>query len=412
MEYNLKNKILSGFATLFIFLFGIYYLPLEKGGFSIFKLTLMIIAVIVLLTWSFKVSKAMVCGVAYLLCQFLSACFHPESWRWSTLLFSVGFVLTYICFYNLIYIERVLTIERFIKIIKWYILTYFAVCLLQQASIICGITYFPFLNLSYFVDRGIGCNSLSMEPSSFARSMLVSYYAYLKCNEYKRGLGIFTFKELLAPEHRLITLSFLWMMTTMGSGTAFVCLFLLSLYFVKRTNWFYIIPTALALYLFVLPLFHFGQMDRAIAFTNAMTTMDQKVVEEVDGSGASRIAPLFNSFKADFTDPDTWFGHGIDYVRNNNMVIEQTATLFDDYGFIFYLITLAFNFICAYRFLSLATLFLFIGVAGGAGGNIHYFWYLMIIMTFVRYYYENRNNPEICEHTEDEKDNYAIEPTR
>lgn len=413
MEYNLKNKILSGFTILFIFLFGTYYIPIDgRGGFGILHFVLMASAVFVFIAFEFKVTKALLCGIAYLMTQFAVAFYHPESLRWSTLFFSAALVSTYICFYNLIYAERIFSIDYFIKICKWMIMTYFVVCLLQQALIICGITYFPFLNLTYFVDRGIGCHSLSMEPSTFARSMLVFYYAYLKCNEYKRGEGKFTFKELIAPEHRLITLSFLWMMTTMGSGTAFVCLFALSLYFVRRTNWFYIVPTALTLYLFVLPLFHFEQMDRAIAVTSALTTMDQRAVEEADGSGASRISPILNSFKADFSDPDTWFGHGVDYARKNNFFITQKGTLFDDYGLIFYIIAMAFDLICGYRFLSLATLFMFMGVGGGAGTNIHYTWYLMIIMTFVRYYYENQDNPEIYEHTEDEKDNYAIEPTR
>lgn len=402
MGDSLKSKILSGFALIFIFLFGTYYIPIDgRGGFGILKLMLMICTAFVFIVFEFKVTKALLCGMAYLIAQFAVALYHPESLRWSTLFFSVGFVCTYVCFYNLIYVDRVFSIDHFIKICKWMIMTYLVVCLLQQALLICGIRYFPVLNMTYFVNRGIGCYSLSMEPSTFARFMLVFYYAYIKCNEYKRGEGKFTLFELFSREHRVITLSFLWMMITMGSGTAFICLFALALYFVTKTNWYYIVPSILALYLFVLPLFHFEQMDRAIAVTNAMTTMEQSDIEEADGSGASRISPILNSINADFSDPDTWFGHGIDYARKNNLVLTQKATLFDDYGLIFYVIAMAFNLICGYRFLSLATLFMLMGVGGGCGNNIHYTWYLMIIMTFVRYYYVNRDNPEIYDHAKD-----------
>lgn len=401
MEYNARVKILSRFALMFIFLFGTYYIPIDgRGGFGILKLVLMLSAAFVFIVFEFKVTKALLCGMAYLMAQFAVALYHPESLRWSTLFFSVGLVCTYICFYNLIYVERIFSINYFIKICRWMILTYFVICLLQQACLLCGIKYLPILNMTYFVDRGIGCYSLSMEPSTFARFMLVFYYAYIKCNEYIRGEGRFTVSELFSREHRLITISFLWMMITMGSGTAFVCLFALALYFVTRSNWFYIIPFVLILYLFILPLFHFEQMDRAMAVTNAMTTMEQQAVENADGSGASRISPILNSINADFSDPDTWFGHGVDYTRKNHLIRTQKATLFDDYGFIFYLISMAFCLICGYRFWSLATLFMLIGVGGGCGNNIHYVWYLMIIMTFVRYYYENRANPEIYDHAE------------
>ena len=380
------------FATIFIVLFGIYYIPLDTpSGFGPIKLSLMFGAVIVLLLWSFKVSKAMVIGTIYLLYQYCSASMHPDTFRWSTLLFSSGLVYSYVCLYNLIYIEKVFTIDYFLKIIKGMMLVYFIVCIIQQLFLIIGISYFPLINLWKILERGIGCNSLSMEPSTFARSMLVFYYAYVKCNEYKRGEGSFRLKELFSEEHKWVTIRFLWMMCTMGSGTAFVCLIAFALYFVRRHNFYYIIPILIAIYS-LLPLLHFEQLDRALAISHALPTLDQEIVEDADGSGASRISPILNSFHADFSKGETWFGYGIDYAVNHNLILDQKATLFDDYGFIFYIITLCFNFSCAYRFFSLATVFMFMGVGGTSGGNIHYLWELMIIMTCVRYFYENRFN--------------------
>ena len=45
---------------------------------------------------------------------------------------------------------------------------------------------------------------------------------------------------------------------------------------------------------------------------------------------------------------------------------------------------------------------MFAGVGGGAGNNIQYLWALMMVMTCVKYFYENRYNPEIYEEDEDE----------
>ena len=75
-------------------------------------------------------------------------------------------------------------------------------------------------------------------------------------------------------------------------------------------------------------------------------------------------------------------------------------TLFDDYGFIFYIISLIFTFTCGYNFWSLGCIFMFAGVGGGCGSNIQYGWALMMVMTCVRYFYENRYNPEIYEDDE------------
>ena len=127
-----------------------------------------------------------------------------------------------------------------VEVVTGMIYAYFIVCIIQQAFIMVGIRVFPLINLTYeLYNRGYGCYSLSMEPSTFARFMLVFYYAYVKCHEYIRGEGPFNLRELFGKEHYKITLMFLWMMTTMGSGTAYVCLIVFTLYFVRWHNWYY-----------------------------------------------------------------------------------------------------------------------------------------------------------------------------
>ena len=358
------------------------------------KMTLMVSSIFVLLFYTFKTSKALVWGAIYLIFQYCVASFHPETFRWSTYIYSILLVLTYVCFYNLVYIEKVFTIDHFIKICKWFMMLYFIVCIIQQIFTLAGIGYLPLLNMMQVLDRGIGCQSLTSEPSHFARFMLVFYYAYVKCCEYKRDEGPFTLSELFSGEHKWITIRFLWMMLTMGSGTAFVCLILFALYFVRQHNWYYIVPT-LAICYGLIQASGVEHLDRATSVINATTTIDKKKINEADGSAASRISPFINSINADFSKKETWFGHGIDYGKNKNSFVRQTGTLFDDYGLVFYLISLFFAFSCAYKFWSLGCIFMFAGVGGSFGSNIQYAWELAMVMTCVRYFYENRYNPEI-----------------
>ncbi len=392
---------LTLFATILIIFYGIYYMPIDSFGMNApIKMALMASSIFVLLFYTFKTSKALVWGVIYLLLQYSVASFHPESFRWSTYLYSILLVLTFVSFYNLVWIEKVFTIDHFIKICKWFMMAYFIVCIIQQLLIVIGIKYLPAVNLMLVLDRGIGCQSLAMEPSHFGRFMLVFYYAYVKCQEYKRDEGPFTISELFSGEHKWVTICFLWMMLTMGSGTAFVCLILFALYFVRKHNWYYIIPTLLVCYL-LLQDSGIEHLDRATNTINATTTLNKEEINEADGSAAARISPIINSINADFTKAETWLGHGIDYSSNESGFVKQTQTLFDDYGLIFYLIALIFAFNCAYKFSSLATIFMFVGVGGSFGTNIQYAWELAMVMTCVRYFYENRYNPEIYEEEEE-----------
>lgn len=392
---------LTLFATILLIFYGIYYMPIDSFGTNApIKTALMASSVIVLLFYTFKTSKALILGVVYLIFQFVIMNFHPEGVTWNSYIFSALIVLTYVCFYNLLYIEKVFTIEHFIRICKWFMMLYFIVCIIQQVLTVAGIGYFPLFNMMKNLDRGLGCQSLSMEPSTFGRFMLVFYYAYVKCCEYKRDEGAFTLNELFSGEHKWITIRFLWMMLTMGSGTAFVCLILFALYFVRKDNWYYIIPILIVCYILIQNS-GIEALDRATNTIEATATLDKETIQETDGSASARIAPIINSLNADFNKKETWFGYGIMYGEVNKTFSRQTLTLFDNYGFLFYIFTIIFTFACGYKFWSLGCIFMFAGVGGSMNSNIQYAWELAMVMTCIRYFYENRYNPDIYEETDE-----------
>lgn len=391
LPFSANDTRLTKWTVVCMVLYGLYYMPLEIiRGVGIDKICIMALAILYLISYGRQITKASLMAVLYLGYQFIQVTFFPGVLRWSTLLFSVGLVLTYVCYYNLLYVKQVLSLKSFIRFIRWFMVASFVVCVVQQLCIVVGLKTVMLLNHPMDYGRGIGTNSLFLEPSMFARFMFVFYYAYIKCIEYRDGAGKLSFLQLFAPEHRRLTWIFLWMMCTMGSGTAFGCLMLLALYFVRRTNWFYIIPVFLFMYLVVLPMFHAESLDRTLNVTAAMTTMDKEAVVDADGSASHRIAPILNSINADYSNPKTWFGYGLDYASKHNLNSRLEATLFTDYGFLFYIISLIFAFTCGYRFFSLGTIFMFAGVAGSAGTNIQYAWYLMGIMTTIRYFYDQR----------------------
>ena len=287
-------------------------------------------------------------------------------------------------------------------------MAYFVVCVIQQTVLLLGIKYLPLINLCTILNRGIGCQSLAVEPSHFARIMLVFYYAYVKCSEYRRNEGPFTIRELFGGEHKWVTIRFLWMMLTMGSGTAFICLILFALYFIREHNWYYVTPILIVSYI-LLQNSGIEALDRATNTIEASTTLDKETIQETDGSAAARISYVINSINADFSKKETWLGYGIKYSEENNTYARQTATLFDNYGIIFYILSLAFYFTCADKFWSLSCIFMFTGVGGSFGTNIQYAWELAMAMTCVRYFYENRHNPEIYEEAEEDNSEMTTE---
>lgn len=375
-------------ATAILVIMNIQLVFIEGYTISPLKVGMMALMPFILLLRVPYISKAFLLGSLYLINIIISALLHAETFRLSTIGYLGMFVITFFTFYNYIY-SGVFSLEYFIKLVKAMIIAY-SVCLIcQQVLILAGIRFMPLVNLNnqFFlsIDK---LPSLSLEPSHTARILGVLYYAYLKCNEYKQGATI-NIKQIFEKEHRWITLAFLWPMLTMGSGTAFICLGILSLYFMKGAYLLLAIPVFIGVY-FTLSFFEVQQFKRASSVVEATLTGDTQTVMETDGSAASRIMPMLNTINAiDLNDFDTWFGHGVDYnLHEKKNGGKDLIGEINDYGLIAYILGLILVFSCAIKFRSLATIMYFLGVGGGTG-NIAYAWGSLMIFACIRYFHHH-----------------------
>lgn len=369
------------FAALLFFAFNIFYILIDINLFSPFKIGLMCICPFVLIYQKSFISKAFVFGVIYLVCTTLCAFMHPGSFRISTLVYLSMFMFMFLTFYTLIK-QGIWELDFAIKLIKLLITLYVVFFLLQQICLLIGIRRFIPLNLSgepYL--EVFKTNSLSLEPSHSARIMSISFFTWLKLNEFKDGMKV-TLSTLFC-NHKWFFIGFLYTMFAMGSGTAMISLLILSLYFFKPQT-LLTIPVLVFAIISINEMVEFAPLNRAMKVLTAIPTMDANTIGQADGSAFYRIAPIINTIKEfDLTSATFWFGYGIDSTINPNGITNTKAVLLGNianYGLISFLFLLLFLYSSIIRkFFCLETLF-FVILLSCTIGNGYYMW--GVLMSF------------------------------
>lgn len=117
----------------------------------------------------------------YGLAIFTAGILHPATFRASTILYTCMFVITFIVTYTAVWNYHIFTLDNFIKFMRLFFFVLIGFLLAQQACLIVGIKLLPLINLCQVLNRGIGANSLTFEPSTLGRLLAVMYYALLKC---------------------------------------------------------------------------------------------------------------------------------------------------------------------------------------------------------------------------------------
>ncbi len=376
-----------GLATFTLVFMSVQFLFVEGWSVSMPKVAFMACTPLFFLMKAPVANKAMLFGGLYLIVTVGMMLFQFANTRTSTFYYSALFLSTFNLYYSLVYFKEAFELDNFIKVVKGVIYAY-AICLvLQQVCMVVGMRYMPVINLMHLNYYGTfsRLNSLAIEPSHAARLMTVFFYALLKLTEikYDRRLSILE----LWSVHKSVIIAFLYTMVFLGSGTAFVGLGILSLYFLRKQHAIWVLTCGFLLYM-VVPFIHYEPLERAMAVFNASLTGDTELVKHTDHSASARVNIILDTFRyLDFSDSATWFGSGVDAASSSGKSIVSAITY---YGLISYICKLIFIFSCCFSsFFSLEVL-MFILLFGMDVGNVAYGYSMLMLFATVKYF---KNNP-------------------
>ena len=220
-------------------------------------------------------------------------------------------------------------------------------------------------------------------------------------------------KNLFKGEMKLPMILFFWSMLTMGSGTAFIALGILSLYFITKETYLYVMPFMLAMYL-ISGTMELTQFERARRLADASLTGDTEMIQEADESGASRIIPVINTItKTDLSNTDTWVGKGTAKIDSLWWIkMDRKIGVIDQYGLIGFIISMLLVYRCMIRrFISIESLF-FLGLLGMSIGNIYYAWGCLTLFAGVRYFQEQKEQGILIVIEENERVDTGFEITK
>lgn len=400
MRTLLSNVSLRNIASFILVLFCIQYIPIEsRDSVSYLKLLVSALCPFILLIYSPKIGRTMMLFLIYYVTIIIVAVMHPASLRWSTIIFMATFIVTYLAFYNLVFFENAFTKNYFRHLIERLIVAYTIVLVIQQCFIIVGIRTFPLINLVQFLDRGIGANSLSYEPSSTAIILSFAMLSLIRMIELDYGHKL-SVKEIFF-ESKWPTLGFLWCMLSMGSGSAFIGLGILLCYFIRPQYYLSTILLLIVMYLAITNI-DFVPLQRARDSFEAFLTFDNQVVSEADGSAAARIIPMVNTLtNLDLTSFQGWFGHGVDYglskgLFSNIVMVGNIA----DYGFFSFLILQVIVYTSMIKKLFSIETLLWLGLGMATLANVPINWGAMMMFTAVRYFQVQKEYGCINNHRE------------
>lgn len=379
----------------------------ESPTTSILKLGIIGMAPLVVVMRGLRITPALILCATYWTWCYFSSLFNGEQ-RFSTLGFLGMYLGTFVVYSQLLQLGT-FTFSYFKRLLRWIIMAFGIILVMQQLCMLVGIYNMPIFNLhNQFFLSLTKLHSLTLEPSHSARVLAVLALCYWRMYEMECGAKP-TLRNLFSGEMRWPMALFFWSMLTMGSGTAFAALGCLSLYFITRRTAAYVIPFIVAMY-FAAGAMELSQFERANNMAQAMVTGDVYEVREADGSGAYRVVPLLNTLtKTDLTQAETWLGNGT-AKRRTSSALNMNAKLgvIDQFGMVGFIITMLLVYLCIIRhFWSLETL-LFFMLLGMSVGNIYYAWGCLLAMAGVTYFRKQWEQGLLETDNEDEEQDSVI----
>ena len=240
---------------------------------------------------------------------FFPAFVHSGGTRWSTILYSLMFCGLFISYDGMLR-QGKLRLVSFLNIMRYLIIAYAVVLLIQQLCVLLGLPIFNVNN--YNPSERWKLNSLSPEPSHSARIIGLLMFSYVLGSRLLVRAS--KTHKVSQRQYILLWLCFFWTMITMMSATALVMVIIV---LVTNTQGneirFYGVSFLLAIFaIFFMP----GDLtERIFKISLATLTLDYETVLNADHSGAMRIAPMLGLLdETELFSVSGIFGNGVDSV--------------------------------------------------------------------------------------------------
>lgn len=340
----------------------------------------------------FKLDKIDIILLACFLLMLIGPYFtNIESYRISTILYSIMFGFLFITYKQILY-HSFFTIENFIKLIKYIIYAYLIVLIIQQFCVLTGL---PIFNISnYSPAEPFKLNSLSAEPSHTVRIVALLMFTYIILTEIIKDTK-YSFLEELRND-KLLWFAFFWIMLTSGSATAFLFLAIIFMKFLQIRNIvFLFILTVLGIILLLN--LNITSFQRTFDFTQAVLTFDIYEMMKVDHSASMRIAPIFVvADRVEIFSLNGLFGYGIDstsvFISSIIYGIADGATgggffqIWYEYGFIIFILFVIYTLVNVFDKDNPITIVFWFFLIFLAGINSQMVWLCIFLLFTIKFY--------------------------
>lgn len=322
---------------------------------------------------------------------FFPAFAHSGSVRWSTVFYSLMFCALFLS-YDVKLRGDFLRPAIFVSVVRYLIISYAAVLVVQQLCVLVGLPIFNVSNHDPSVPWKL--NSLAAEPSHSARIVGLLMLAYILGQRLASRTG----EEVRFSQRQnmFLWLCFLWTMITMVSATALIMIAIVLLTYVQRNHIRdYTFGALLAIaVLLLLPDWVTG---RAVDLALATLTLDYAEVLRADHSGGMRIAPMLVLLDyVEIFSANGLFGNGIDSVgsfmsRHIWGVPEGSAgggllVLWYEYGLIAFVFFVLFTLKATGAVKAPANFLIWFALIFIAGVNNQMVWLAIILMYSLNFY--------------------------
>ena len=253
-----------------------------------------------------SVENLLILGFVFSL--FFSVLFH-EATRWSTIFYSIMFCSTFISYVNFLH-WGYLGIPTFLKVVRFLIIAYTTVLLIQQLCVLFSLQIFNLSN--YDPQFPWKLNSLSSEPSHSARIVGLLMFTHIVGSRLAETIGEKI--RVSRKQSALVWTFFLWTMITMFSATSVAMLFIVVVAYLQKisTGSFLIAIVTVVFALIFLP---DELLDRALGLASAAVKLDYEAVLRADHSGGMRVAPMLILLERnEIFSKLGLFGNGVDSV--------------------------------------------------------------------------------------------------